>query len=218
VTPAGSFRPRYSARCSRGRLTPRERFEIAVGAILTQNTAWTHVEKALEPLHRSRLMDPRRMLRAPLPRLYRLIRSSGYFRQKARRLKNFCGFLDRRWKGRLDLFLDRPTELVRGELLALNGIGPETADSLLLYAGRHARFVVDAYTRRFGRRFGLFRTEDYHKVQKFFMDRLPPSPYDFREYHALLVELGKRHCRATPSCKGCPVRARCATGRRRLHG
>ncbi len=203
----------YSTQWTRGRLTPAQQFEVAVGAILTQNTAWTNVEKALGKLIAAKALSPRRLASLPPARLRGLIRSSGYFRQKAGRLRNFCRFLLDRWGGRLDRFLARPTETARGELLALNGVGPETADSILLYAGGHPVFVVDAYTRRFGGRFGLFRTDDYHEVQRHFMSRMKASVPRFREYHALLVELAKRFCRARPLCPPCPLRARCATGR-----
>jgi endonuclease III related protein len=214
VTPSGGRQPRYSRACTRGRLTAAQRFEVAAGAILTQNTAWTNVEKALEKLNAARALSPRMLASMPLPRLYRLIRSSGYFRQKSRRLKGFARFLVEEWDGRLDAFLDRPTEAVRRELLALEGVGPETADSILLYAGGHPVFVVDAYTRRLGTRFGLFRGTDYHDVQRFFMERTKPSLYDYREYHALIVEAAKRHCRTKPLCGRCPVWSRCSLGRK----
>lgn len=214
VTRRGDKRPRYHPANTRGPLSPVQQFEVAVGAILTQNTAWTNVEKALEKLIAARALSPRRLARLPRARLQGLIRSSGYFRQKAARLKNFSRFLVDRWGGRLDRFLDRATEAVRRELLALNGVGPETADSILLYAGGHPLFVVDAYTRRFGQRFGLFRGEDYHDIQGYFMSRLKASVPRFREYHALLVELAKRFCRTRPLCPPCPLQARCSAGRR----
>lgn len=214
VTPVGGKIPVYSERWSRGKLGGSQQFEVAIGAILTQNTAWTNVEKALRGLIGEGVLSPQRLWAAPLPRLYRLVRSSGYFRQKARRLKNFCGFLLDRWNGRLDRFLDRAAAVVRKELLDLNGVGPETADSILLYAGRHPVFVVDAYTRRIGKRFGLFRGEDYPSVQNYFMSRLSPSIYEYRQYHALLVRLGKDFCRPKPLCGPCPLRARCRTGKK----
>jgi endonuclease III related protein len=123
-------------------------FEVVVGAFLTQNTAWTNVEKAMAQLRRARALSLIRIRNTPLPQLERLIRSAGYFRQKAKRLKNFVAYLDQRHGGSLQRMFARPTAELRGELLALNGIGPETADSILLYAGNHPVFVVDAYTRR----------------------------------------------------------------------
>ena len=123
-------------------------FEVIVGAILTQNTSWTNVERALASLRAARRLSVAGIREAPLPKLEELIRSSGYFRQKARRLKNFVAFLDARYGGSLERMFATPTKQLRAELLELNGIGPETADSILLYAGNHAIFVVDAYTRR----------------------------------------------------------------------
>jgi endonuclease-3 related protein len=123
-------------------------FEVIVGAILTQNTSWTNVERALTSLRAADKLSVEGIRELPLRRLQRLIRSSGYFRQKAQRLKNFVAFLDARYAGSLERMFAAPTDQLRAELLALNGIGPETADSILLYAGNHAIFVVDAYTRR----------------------------------------------------------------------
>jgi endonuclease-3 related protein len=124
------------------------RLEVIVGAYLTQNTSWTNVEKALGNLRRARLLTISGIRRTPQPELEQLIRSAGYFRQKAQRLKTFVSFLDERYGGSLTKMFTRPTADLRGELLALNGVGPETADSILLYAGNLPVFVVDAYTRR----------------------------------------------------------------------
>jgi endonuclease III related protein len=123
-------------------------FEVIVGAFLTQNTAWTNVEKAIANLRQARLLSMNGIRRIPVAKLERLIRPSGYFRQKAARLKAFVAHLDKCYGGSLTKFLSRPTQQLREELLNLNGIGPETADSILLYAGNHPVFVVDAYTRR----------------------------------------------------------------------
>lgn len=126
----------------------RSRFEVIVGAYLTQNTAWTNVEKALANLRAARVLSIKGIRQVSLAELERLIRPSGYFRQKAQRLKTFVAFLDRQYGGSLAKMFARPTEELRKELLELNGVGPETADSILLYAGNHEVFVVDAYTRR----------------------------------------------------------------------
>jgi endonuclease III related protein len=126
----------------------QSRFEVILGAFLTQNTAWTNVEKAMAQLRRARVLNLAGIRNTPHARLEQLIRSAGYFRQKAARLKNFVAYLDERYRGSLDRMFARPTAELREELLALNGIGPETADSILLYAGNHPVFVVDAYTRR----------------------------------------------------------------------
>jgi endonuclease-3 related protein len=126
----------------------QSRFEVIVGAFLTQNTAWTNVEKAMAQLRRARALSLAGIRNTPVATLEQLIRSAGYFRQKAQRLKNFVAYLDERYDGSLDRMFARQTTELREELLALNGIGPETADSILLYAGNHPVFVVDAYTRR----------------------------------------------------------------------
>ncbi len=133
----------------------RTRFEVIVGAILTQNTAWTNVERALACLRKSGVLSLEGVRRAPESKLAELVRSSGYFRQKAHRLKNFIAFLDNTYQGSLRSMFARPTAQLRQELLALHGIGPETADSILLYAGNHPVFVVDAYTRRVAERHDL---------------------------------------------------------------
>jgi endonuclease-3 related protein len=133
----------------------QSRFEVVVGAYLTQNTAWTNVEKTLKNLRAARGLTIDGIRRTPLDQLQQLIRPSGYFRQKAQRLKTFVGFLDARYGGSLERMFARPTAELREELLALSGVGPETADSILLYAGNHAVFVVDAYTRRILERHGM---------------------------------------------------------------
>lgn len=147
----------------------RSRFEVIVGAFLTQNTAWRNVERALANLRRAAALSPAALRALPLGRLEQLVRPSGYYRQKARRLKNFLRFLDRRYGGSLPRMFRAPTAQLRQELLALNGIGPETADSILLYGGSHPVFVVDAYTRRVAARHGLLRfTADYEEVRGLF--------------------------------------------------
>ncbi len=144
-------------------------FEVIVGAYLTQNTAWINVERALANLRAVALLNVEGIRTVNLRRLERLIRPSGYFRQKARRLKTFVAFLDREYDGSLEEFLAQPTENLRGELLSLNGVGPETADSILLYAGNHPVFVVDAYTRRIIDRHGIMAANsDYEDIRGFF--------------------------------------------------
>jgi endonuclease III related protein len=147
----------------------QSRFEVIVGAFLTQNTAWTNVERAIANLRRARSMSLKGIRATPITRLEELVRPSGYFSQKALRLKNFVRFLDDRYQGSLRRMFARPTAELREELLALNGIGPETADSILLYAGRHTVFVVDAYTRRILHRHGILPlTADYEKIRSLF--------------------------------------------------
>jgi endonuclease-3 related protein len=133
----------------------QSRFEVIVGAFLTQNTSWTNVELAMRQLRSARVLNLAGIRNVPLRRLEQLIRSSGYFRQKANRLKTYVSFLDRTYGGSLTKMFAQPTSLLREQLLSLNGVGPETADSILLYAGQHASFVVDAYTKRIGERHGI---------------------------------------------------------------
>lgn len=153
----------------------QSRFEVIVGAYLTQNTAWTNVEKALANLRAERLLSVRAIRRASLAQLERLIRPAGYFRQKAKRLKLFVAFLDDRYQGSLAKLFSRPTEQLREELLNLHGVGPETADSILLYAGNHPVFVVDAYTRRILARHEILpETTDYEEIRELFENALIP--------------------------------------------
>ena len=153
----------------------RSAFEVIVGAYLTQNTAWTNVEKAMATLRSARLLSVKGIRHVPLAELERLIRPSGYFRQKAQRLKTFIDFLDRQYRGSLPRMFARPTEELREELLSLNGVGPETADSILLYAGNYPVFVVDAYTRRILARHAILPDEAaYEDVRKLFEESLAP--------------------------------------------
>ncbi len=153
----------------------RTRFEVVIGAYLTQNTAWTNVELALGNLRRADLLSPDGIRRTTLAELERLIRPSGYFRQKSQRLKTFVAFLDKQYDGSLARMFNQPTEKLRRELLSLNGVGPETADSILLYAGDHPVFVVDAYTRRILGRHGLLmKKSDYEDIRQLFQRALAP--------------------------------------------
>jgi endonuclease-3 related protein len=157
-------------------------FEMIVGAYLTQNTAWVNVERALENLRRAKLLNLDGIRTVRLSRLERLIRPSGYFRQKASRLKAFVKFLDARYEGSLQKLFSEPTQKLRDELLGLNGIGPETADSILLYAGNHPVFVVDAYTRRILDRHGILPEKTaYEDIRQLFQESLRP----------IATELGK---------------------------
>lgn len=150
-------------------------FEVIVGAYLTQNTAWTNVELALANLRAAQLLSVAGIRRVSLSRLERLIRPSGYFRQKAARLKTFVAFLDEKYSGSLDQLFAQPTDKLREELLSLNGVGPETADSILLYAGNHPVFVVDAYTRRVLDRHGILpQKTDYEEIRELFQRVLEP--------------------------------------------
>lgn len=182
-------------------------FEVIVGAILTQNTAWTNVEQAITNLRREDLLTPLAIEKVPTRRLAQLIRSSGYFRQKAKKLKAFVRFLRRDYRGSLQRMFRTPTAQLRERLLAVHGIGPETADSILLYAGQHPVFVVDAYTHRILGRHGLTTGKpDYEAVRTLFETSLPREVPLYNEFHALLVNVGKNWCRPSdPRCDECPL-------------
>ncbi|MCX6818619.1 MAG: endonuclease [Candidatus Aenigmarchaeota archaeon] len=173
----------------------KSKFEICVGAILTQNTNWQNVEKAIDNLIKNRMLTKEAIKNANISRLSALIRSSGYYKQKARKLKIFAGF---------------DGEITRENLLSLWGIGPETADSMLLYAYNKPYFVVDAYTKRIFERLGMLNgNEDYEEIRKLFEKNLPKDVKIYKEFHALIVELGKKYCKKTPDCKNCPLKSDC---------
>ncbi len=181
--------------------------EIIAGAILTQNTAWTNVEKAITNLKKARLLSIDALKDIEIGRLARLIRPSGYYNIKAERLKNFVDFAAAKYRGRLEAMAGRRHEVLRNELLGVNGIGPETADSILLYAFGKPVFVIDAYTKRIFSRHGFFEPGvRYHEAQELFMGLLPKSARLFNEYHALIVRLAKDACRKKPECGRCPIK------------
>jgi len=185
----------------------RTRLEVVVGAILTQNTAWINVERAIAVMRPARLLTVRGLRRARRPGLERAIRASGYFRQKARKLKAFLALLDGEFGGRLSRMGQAPTARLRERLLATWGIGPETADSILLYAFDRPVFVVDAYTQRIAARHGWAPAgASYLSLQSLFSERLPRSVPLYKDYHAQLVWVGKHHCRRVPRCATCPLR------------
>lgn len=201
-------------------------FEVAVGAILTQNTSWTNVEKAIANLKSVRVLTPRKLFALPEPALAEHIRPAGYFNLKAKRLRNFLAVLVNEFGGRLDRMLSGELVDVRERLLAINGIGRETADSILLYAGTHHSFVIDAYTKRIFERHGWWTDSSSRKNQqsksqtadayeslkalcettlnhKTFEERLDY----WRDYHAQIVMVGKDYCRPkNPDCENCPLR------------
>jgi endonuclease-3 related protein len=192
----------------------RSRFEVVVGAILTQAVAWKNVEKALRNLKAAGLLHPERMRRAGPGTLARLIAPAGFFNQKSGRLLAFLERLRTAHRGRLaDLFRQTPSDL-RAELLALPGIGRETADAIILYAAGLPVFVIDAYTRRILGRHGAARgDEPYDELRTLFERSLPRSAALFNEYHALLVRIGKRHClKGEPLCAGCPLEPHLPSG------
>jgi endonuclease III related protein len=210
-------------------------FEVIVGAYLTQNTNWGNAEKAIANLRRAKALSLGAMRKIPLSKLEALVRPSGYFRQKARKLKAFITFLDKRYSGSLGRMFAQPTEKLRAELLALNGVGPETADSILLYAGNHQVFVVDAYTRRVLQRHGIIGAKTgYEEIRALIEDALSgveagslvvaqpgadprhaesrmsraqrsELAQHYNELHALIVRVGNHYCRSTARCEGCPL-------------
>jgi endonuclease-3 related protein len=186
-------------------------FEVLVGAVLTQNTSWVNVEKAIANLKRERLLIFSRMISVAPEKLARLLRPSGYFNIKAKRLRHLLLFIHTRYSDSLTKMFETDAALLRRQLLEVNGIGPETADSILLYAGEKPFFVVDAYTKRIFSRQGLIAgCEDYPAVQALFMENLPPDTRLYNEYHALIVRLGKEHCKKVrPICIDCPILSNC---------
>ena len=185
-------------------------WEVVLGAILTQNTAWRNVEQAIAALKATISLTPEALLQLPLGQLEALIRPAGFFRQKAERLQLIARYLVERHGGSLAALLDGTLEAVRAELLTLKGVGPETADSILLYAGGRPSFVSDAYTRRLLGRLGLLTGgESYAEIRHLFMSRLPADADLFNEYHALIVEHCKQFCRKRPLCDTCPLRVDC---------
>jgi endonuclease III related protein len=213
----------------------RSRFEVIVGAYLTQNTSWKNVETALRNLHSAHALSLSAIRRIPIAKLEGLIRPAGYFRQKAARLKTLVAFVDRQYGGSLSRMFAQPTEKLREELLQLNGVGPETADSILLYAGQHEVFVVDAYARRILARHGILpENAAYEEIRSLFeralsatmtvssatpVQPLPahePSPMSslersptaqvYNDMHGLIVAAGKRFClKSKPQCESCPL-------------
>jgi len=182
-------------------------FEVSIGAILTQNTAWTNVEKAINRLEEHNLLSPECIRDIDINLLGEMIRSSGYYNQKAKKLKAFVDFLFLQYEGSMELMKETEMWTLRHELLQVNGIGMETADSIILYACYKPIFVVDAYTRRFLSRHKLIEEDaGYTHIQKLFMNNLPSDVAIYNEYHALIVQLGKELCSKTlPRCNICPL-------------
>jgi endonuclease-3 related protein len=182
-------------------------FEIMVGAILTQNTNWRNVEKAIDNLNRAGVLSLEILSELPQPLLAEYIRPAGYYNLKAGRLKNFFALLKGEWSCDLQGFLQQPPDLLREQLLSVKGIGPETADSIILYAAEQPVFVVDAYTHRILIRHNIIDDSyDYHAIQELFMDNLAEKTSLYNEYHALIVRVGKEFCKKSkPVCHDCPL-------------
>ncbi|OGO18986.1 MAG: endonuclease [Chloroflexi bacterium RBG_16_50_11] len=182
----------------------RTRFEVIVGAILTQSAAWKNVEKAIANLKQAGALSPDALRRMPQEKLAALIHSCGYYNVKARKLKAFAGWLGEQYKDNLDRLFAQETGELRRQLLDVYGIGEETADSIILYAGNKPIFVIDAYTRRIIGRLGITtHSNSYAAFQMLFTDNLPADTKLFNEYHALLVRLAKEVCRTRPLCQQC---------------
>ncbi|MDD2320782.1 MAG: endonuclease III domain-containing protein [Geobacteraceae bacterium] len=189
-------------------------FEVCVGAILTQNTNWGNVEKAIANLKREGLLSLQSLRDVATERLAELIRPAGYFNVKSVRLKDFIAWLFARYGGSLDALFAGDLAAVRETLLQVRGIGPETCDSILLYAGHKPSFVVDAYTKRLFSRLDLISpTASYDQVRDLFMASLPNDAPLYNEYHALIVEHCKQRCRTRPLCGGCPLSPCCEFSR-----
>jgi len=189
-------------------------FETAVGAILTQRTTWTSAQRAIERLGEEGLLSPAGIDRAATSAVEAAIRVAGFYRVKARKLKAFARFLIDEHGGCFERLLALDTAKLRAALLGVFGIGEETADAILVYAARRPSFVVDAYARRLLQRLGwIAGDERYGVLRGLFLDSLPADVALLGEYHALIVQHGKEHCRACPTCGGCPVRSECTAGR-----
>jgi len=201
VTKEGKLVPRYDSGPKNG----KQQFEVVVGAILTQNTSWANVEKAIFNLNKAKLIDAEKLLETDEKKLASLIKPAGYYNQKAKKLKNVAVF----FAANKDIFKLK-VPLMREKLLAVNGIGPETADSIILYAANKPIFLIDAYTKRIMFRLGFCKEDvKYDELQKLFMNNLPKDAKIFNEYHALLVEHAKIYCRKKPNCIDCILRRNC---------
>ncbi len=181
-------------------------FEVILGAILTQNTAWKNVGTAISNLRRHKLLNFESICGLTAQELASFVRSSGFYNQKARKIKTFCDHLQIEWDGCLESFLSQDLESLRTDLLRLNGIGPETADSIVLYAAFKPSFVVDSYTYRiFSRHLWVDESISYDELRDYFMGVLEPDVLLFQEFHALLVRTGHLYCRKRPLCSACPL-------------
>lgn len=191
------------------------RFEIIVGAILTQNTAWSNVEKALTNLKSNNMLEIQKISGANINKLQTMIKPSGFFNQKAERLKTLASYLHKNYHDNLDDFFNRNVYDLREELLSLKGIGLETADSILLYAGNLPIFVIDAYTKRICKRLPLKTPLSYDDIQRYFEMELSNHQSKqkitrvYNELHALIVELAKQYCKKKPECSNCPLITHC---------
>ena len=194
VTKEGEVAPKYHKSII---LNEKQKLEICFGAILAQNTNWRNAEKAIINLNKNKLIDIKKIKNIKNKKLALIIKSSGYHNQKAKKLKNFCNFLLKDYNGSLKKLFKNNIEKLRSGLLSVNGIGPETADSIILYAAKKPVFVINAYTKRILNRIGC-KEKTYDELQRLFMQNIPNSEKLFNECHALLVELGKSICKKEP--------------------
>jgi len=185
------------------------KFEVIVGAILTQQTTWKNVEKAIKNLKDGNLLEAKKLFELPVPRLEILIKPCGFYKLKTKRLRSFLKFFIENFDGNLEKIFDKNLNELREELLSVHGIGHETCDSILLYAGEKPIFVVDAYTLRLCERYPIMKSRDYEEVRNFFEKNLPKDVNLFKEFHALIVELGKNYCKTKPLCEKCPLNKGC---------
>ena len=191
------------------------RFEVMVGALLTQNAAWLNVEKALKNLKSKNILDLKKISYIDIEALQKMVKPTGFFKQKAKRLQNLASYIINNYQGNLDSFFKRNLQGIRRELLSLNGIGPETADSILLYAGNLPIFVVDSYTIRICKRLPIDINPTYHEIQKYFQNKLSKKYQKneiskiYNELHALIVILAKTYCKSKPECNKCPLQKYC---------
>jgi endonuclease-3 related protein len=188
-------------------------FEVMVGAILTQNTTWTNVEKAISALKEKSLLSPAALLQIDESVLAGIIRPSGYYRIKAKRIKSLVQFFIKEYSGNIDTMCDEELVVLREKLLNVRGVGPETADSIMLYACRKPVFISDAYTQRILQRHRMIPEDaDGAKIRALFMSHLPHNASLFSQFHALLVQTGKIFCRKIPKCDFCPLRSMMTAG------
>jgi len=185
------------------------RFEVIVGAILTQQTSWKNVEKSIKNLKDNDVLEPKKLFNLPIKRLENLIRPCGFFKVKSKRLRSFLEFFVKNYDGNLNEMFELSVDDLRKTLLSVHGIGPETCDSILLYAGDKPIFVVDAYTIRLCERYPIIKSKKYEEVREFFEKNLPKDVNLFKEFHALIVELGKNYCKTKPLCEKCPLNEGC---------
>ncbi|MCX8178672.1 MAG: endonuclease [Candidatus Aenigmarchaeota archaeon] len=184
-------------------------FEVIVGAILTQQASWKNVEAAIKNLKKNKVLDERIIYNIELKKLEELVKPSGFYRIKAKRLKNFVNFLFEKYDGSLEKLFKLEKNELRKVLLSVNGIGKETADSIVLYAANKPSFVIDAYTIRIFTRLGVLKEKEYDKVKAAFENSLPQDVQLYKEYHALIVHLGKNICKTKPLCGMCPLKGMC---------